>query len=274
MLHFSLRHAFVAVMITLAMLAQGTWALAGTTGNISGTVTDSANGKPVADAKITAVSPSQSATATTDAGGRFTLLALAPDTYTVSVSKDGYTPASVGGVSVFADQTQTLALTATPQIKTIARVTSRAAGNLVKPGVTADTYSVNSAGIQAAGALGGGSNLNNAYSAISSVPGVNIPIGSTGWNQQVFIRGNQSFFTSYEYDGVPVNRSFDNYTSSTESNLGLQETAGLYGRRSGLEFVGRHVRVRQPSHQNRNLPRLRHVICRHRSRWVLSSSED
>ena len=28
---------------------------------------------------------------------------------------------------------------------------------------------------------------------------------------------------AFEYDGIPVNRSFDNYNSSTESNLGLQE---------------------------------------------------
>jgi hypothetical protein len=219
-----LRHAFVAVMITLAMLAQGTWALAGTTGNISGTLTDSTNGKPIANAKITAVSPSQSASTTTDAGGRFTLLALAPDTYTVSVEKDNYTPTSLSGVTVFADQTQTVALTSQPQLRTIARVTSRAAGNLVKPGVTSDTYSVNSAGVQAAASLGGGGNLDSAYSAIASVPGVNVPIGGAGWNNNaVYIRGNQSFFTSFEYDGVPVNRAFDNYNSSTESNLGLQE---------------------------------------------------
>jgi hypothetical protein len=206
------------------MLVQGTWALAGTTGNISGYLTDSTNGKPIADARVTAVAPSQSATTTTDAGGHFIILSLQPDTYTVSADKSGYAPISVAGITVFADQTQTVAITTHPELKTIARVTSRAAANLVKPGVTSDTYSVNSAAVQAAAALGGGGNLDNAYSAIASVPGVNVPVGGAGWNNNaVFIRGNQSFFTSYEYDGVPVNRAFDNYNSSTESNLGLQE---------------------------------------------------
>ena len=220
----SFRHAFVAVIIALAMLAQGTWALAGTTGNITGTVTDSTNGRGVADAKITAVAPSQSASTTTDASGHFTLLGLAPDTYTVSADKSGYAPVSTGGQSVFADQTITVSLATHPELKTIARVTSRAAGNLVKPGITSDTYSVNASAAQRAAPLGGGGNLDSAFSAMSSVPGVNVPIGGAGWNlNAVFIRGNQSFFTSFEYDGVPVNRAFDNYNSSTEASLGLQE---------------------------------------------------
>ncbi len=218
-----LRHAFVAAMITLAMLVQGTWALAGTTGNITGILTDTTNGKPVADAKITAVSPSQSASATTDAGGHFTFLALAPDTYTMSVEKDGYTPTSLAGVTVFADQTQTLALTTQPVLKTIAKVTSRAAGSLVKSGVTGDTYNVTPGAMKAAQSLGGGGNLDNAYSAIASVPGVTVPIGGMGWNQSTYVRGSQSFFSGFEFDGVPVNRAFDNYNASTESNLGLQE---------------------------------------------------
>ena len=218
-----LRRSLAALVLAAAFLCQETWALAGTTGNLTGTLTDSATNKPIAGARVTANSPSQAASAITDAGGRFTLLSLAPDTYTVSADVQGYAPVSVAGITIFADQTQSLALTTHPELKTIARVTSRAAGNLLKPGVTSDTYSVNAAGAQAALALGGGGNLDNAYSAIASVPGLNLPIGGAGWNENVYIRGNQSFFTSYEYDGVPVNRAFDNYNASTESSLGLQQ---------------------------------------------------
>lgn len=218
-----LRHAFVAVMIMLAMLAQGTWALAGTTGNISGTLTDSTNGKAIADAKITVVSPSQSASATTDAGGHFTILSLTPDTYTVSVEKDGYTPTSLAGVTVFADQTQTLALTTQPQLKTIAKVTSRATGALVKPGTTSDVYSVNAATAAKVTGLGGGGSLDQAYSAIATMPGAYVPVGGAGWYQTVYIRGGDYDQVGYEVDGVPVNRAFDNYPSSTASALGQQE---------------------------------------------------
>jgi hypothetical protein len=210
-------------MIMLAMLAQGTWALAGTTGGISGTLTDSSTGKPVASAKITAVSPSQSATTTTDAGGHFTFLALAPDTYTVSAEKDGYAPQSIGGVTVFADQSFTLTMTTHPELKTIAVAHSRAAGNLVKPGTTSDVYSVNAATQQVVSGTGGGFNLNSAYSGIYPQPGVTSYIGSAGWGQVFYIRGSSYSQIGYEFDGVPLNRAFDNYQGNSLSNLGQQE---------------------------------------------------
>ncbi|HKU68446.1 MAG TPA: TonB-dependent receptor [Candidatus Baltobacteraceae bacterium] len=218
-----LRHAFVAVMIMLAMLAQGTWALAGTTGGISGTLTDTSTGKPVASAKITAVSPSQTATTTTDAGGHFTFLSLAPDTYTVSADKDGYAPQSLAGVTVFADQSFTLSMTTHPELKTIAVAHSRAAGNLVKPGTTSDVYSVNAATQQVVSGSGGGFNLNSAYSGIYQQPGVTSYMGNAGWGQVFYIRGSSYSQIGYEFDGVPVNRAFDNYQSDSLSNLGQQE---------------------------------------------------
>ncbi len=218
----TIRQVAVTLFLLAAFLLQGTWALAGTTGGLGGYVTDD-QGKAVAGASVKVLSASQAASATTDASGHFTFLSLAPDTYTVSVVKDGFAPFSEAGITVFADQQQALTFQLQRQLKTIANVTSTAAGALVKTGVGSDIYNVNSAAIQASSSLGGGANLNSAYSAISSVPGVAVTIGGMGWNQNVFVRGSQSFFTGYEYDGVPVNRAFDNYNASTESSLGLQE---------------------------------------------------
>jgi len=220
---FRLRHAFVAILLLVAMLSQGTWALAGTTGSITGQVMDTSTGKPVADATVTAVSPSQSATATTDAGGNFRFLTLAPDTYTVSATKAAYNSASQSGVTVFADQSHTLTLNITPSLKTIANVTARAAGNLVKPGTTADVYSVNAATQQVVSGSSGGFNLNQAYSGIYSQPGVTSYIGNAGWGQVFYIRGSAYSQIGYEFDGVPVNRAFDNYQANSLSSLGQQE---------------------------------------------------
>jgi hypothetical protein len=218
----TIRQVAVALMLLVAFLLQGTWALAGTTGGITGSVKDD-SGKPVVGAAVKVVSASQIASSSTDASGHFVFLALAPDTYTVSIDKDQYNPISEAGITVFADQTQTFAFTMHPALKTIAKVTSTAAGALVKGSVGSDLYNVNSASILASASLGGGSNLNSAYSAISSVPGVAVTIGGMGWNQNVYVRGSQSFFTGFEYDGVPVNRAFDNYNASTESSLGLEQ---------------------------------------------------
>ena len=214
----------IAAFTLVAMLGQVTWALAGTTGAVSGSVTDTSNGKPLSNATVTAVSPSQSATTKTDASGHFAFLTLAPDTYTVSVDKDGYAPASVSGVTVFADQTQTVGLSTQPQIKTIARVTSRAAGNLVKPGTTSDVYSVNAATQYTVQGFGGGHNLDSAYSAIYAQPGVQGYIGNSGFGQVFYIRGSHYSQVGYEYDGIPVNRAFDNYNANSLSSFGSQET--------------------------------------------------
>ncbi|MDP9025099.1 MAG: TonB-dependent receptor, partial [Candidatus Eremiobacteraeota bacterium] len=56
-----------------------------------------------------------------------------------------------------------------------------------------------------------------------SVPGAYVPVGQAGWFQAVIIRGGLFDQVGYEVDGVPVNRSFDNYPSSTASALGQQE---------------------------------------------------
>src|SRR6185503_16927509 len=194
----------------------------GTTGSIRGTVMDG-SGAPVAGAKVTASSPSQTISTTTDARGNFGFLSLAPDSYTVSVDKDGYNPISLAGVTVFADNSQTLALTATKTLTEIVKTTSRAAGNLVKPGTTSDIYSVNAATQATVAGVGGGYNLNSAYSAIYSQPGVSSYIGNYGQGQVFYIRGASYGETGYEFDGVPVNRAFDNYGGSSLSNLGQQE---------------------------------------------------
>ena len=195
---------------------------AGTTGAITGLVVSTAKA-PVAGATILAVSASQTATVTTDAAGRFGFLSLAPDTYTITASKTGFETSSLTGVSVFADQLQTIHVTLAPSLRTIAHVTARSSMDLVKSGTTNDVYSVNATVTQAAAGLGGGGNLNNAYSAIASVPGTFVPPNQQGWNQTVYIRGGDYDQVGYEFDGVPVNRSFDNYPGGTAGTLGQQE---------------------------------------------------
>jgi hypothetical protein len=207
----------------MAFLFQETWALAGVTGNIAGVVRDS-KGAPVAGASVKVVSPSQAASTTTDSGGHFIILSLAPDTYTLTVAKTGYAPTASPGEVIFADQTQQVSITLNVQLATIAHVTSTAAGSLVKSGVGGDLYNVSAAQAAAAAPLGGGSNLNNAYSALASVPGVQTNVGGAGWDfNAAYVRGQNSYYTGFEYDGIPINRAFDNYNGSTESNLGLQE---------------------------------------------------
>jgi outer membrane receptor protein involved in Fe transport len=216
--------SLVAVLTLLAMIGQGTWVLAGTTGQLSGTLVDAQSGAPIADARVTATSPSQQVTVTTNSAGRFSFVSLAPDTYSVTSEKPGYDAASVTGVTIQADQSQTVEMRAPKRVLTqIGTTRARANSDLVKAGTTADVYSVNAATQTAASALGGGGALNQAYSAIASVPGVYVPQGQSGWAQSVYVRGGDYTQLGYEFDGVPIQRAFDQYPGGTLSALGQQE---------------------------------------------------
>ena len=214
--------------MVLAFVLQGTTSvLAGTTGTITGDVVDASTRKPIAGARVSAVSPSQSSATTTDGAGRFSFVSLTPDTYTLAVGASGaYDAASVSGITVQADQTVSVSVSQPAKLKQIGTITSRAAAALVKPGTTADVYSINSVTQDKASALGGGGTLNSAWSAISSVPGVYVAPNQQGYigaAATLSIRGGDYDQIGYELDGIPVNRAFDNYPSGPVSALGQQE---------------------------------------------------
>jgi len=98
------RYSILAAVMAALLCAFATPAIAGTTGGLHGHVVDAATGAPIAGAKVAATSPSQNETVTTDAGGVFVFISLSPDTYTITVTKDGYDIASLPGITVVSDQ--------------------------------------------------------------------------------------------------------------------------------------------------------------------------
>src|ERR1700733_14539448 len=154
---------YVALLLILGIAAPPP-ARAGTTGGISGVVMVLGSSTPLVGVTVTVTSPSQKAATTTDARGHFAFVSRAPDEYTISLSKSGYEPLSYAGVAVLADAQQTLTLNMRVVLRTIANVTSRSSSSLVRPGTTADVYSINAAQAQRTAVLGGGGALNSAYS--------------------------------------------------------------------------------------------------------------
>ncbi len=220
----------MTLALIVAFVCNGVSAVfAGTTGSLSGKVLDTATQAPVAGAKVTATSPSGSATTTTDKNGSFTFLSLSPDTYALSVTDAGYDPAGLSGITVQADQTATFNVTLAKTLKQIGRVQSRSNASLIQPGISTDVYNIGAAQQSAAATLGGGGGLNNAYSAVASVPGVFVPQGQVGQYQSIFVRGANYTQVGYEYDGVPIQRAFDQYPGGNLSNLGTQEVQVYVG---------------------------------------------
>ena len=243
-----MRKSFVrtatAVLALLVMLVQGTWVLAGTTGGLTGTVADAQTGRGIANAKITVASPSQSTSATSDASGRYTFVSLAPDTYTVTITSPGYQTFTQPGVTVVSDQTINLNFTPAKQLQNIGRTSARSSTDLVKPGQTADVYTITGQLSQNTQGLGSGTTLFQTFSALASVPGVYVPQGTTfGQNTAgPYIRGGDYSQVGFEYDGIPVNRAFDNYVANTQGITGQQElqvyTGGVSASSAGQGLSG------------------------------------
>lgn len=211
------------VALAVLLLALPAELIAGTTGTLRGRIVDATTHAPIAGAVVIASSPSQTAQSVSDAAGAFSFISLQPDTYTVNATKAGYEPQSQPGISVVADQSATVTLPLQKALKTIARTTSRSAQSLVRGGVTSDVYSINPAGQKAASSLNGSGSLTQAYGAIASAPGVNIPSNQQGWYQSVYIRGGDVDQVAYEFDGLPTTRQSDLAPIATLTSLGNQE---------------------------------------------------
>jgi len=201
-----MRRIFYILTLT-AMASFPLCARAGTTGVISGTVSD-VNHRPIAAVRVTAASPSATGSATTDASGFYNIANLPPDTYTVSFQKSGFSAVSIPGVVVFQDQTNTTNVTLVTELRTIASVQSRSQQSLVQPGQTADVYNISS---QELAAAEGGDNVHKTlYDFTQAIPGVT----GMGANAQPRVRGGLATDANFLYDDVPINDRLTGFFST------------------------------------------------------------
>jgi Carboxypeptidase regulatory-like domain len=222
MTHLSGRFLAVFFFVFIISSQQSTSTFAGTTGTLGGYVF-AQGGNPLQDARVSAVSPSQSATTQSDITGHFLFASLIPDTYSVTASKDGYQTLTQPGITIIADNTQNIEFTLRPQVATLAKVVvSGSVLGLLSPGTTQSVYNITPKLASTLSVLGGGTNLNQAYSAITAVPGAFVPPWQTGFNQPIFLRGGDFNEIGYELDGIPLNRTYDNIPTTNLSMFGQQ----------------------------------------------------
>lgn len=101
-------------LVASSLILFSTAASAGTTGSLSGRVTNSITGAPVSGAKISASSGADVQVTRSDAHGNFFFVSLQPGTYVVTVDRDGFEATSIAGVTIATDSNREIVVSAKP----------------------------------------------------------------------------------------------------------------------------------------------------------------
>ena len=218
----------VAFALVAGVLTQGP-AFAISTGNLTGTVTTDA-GAPIAGATVSATAPTGNDKAKTDSRGFYSIVNMAPDTYTVTVTGEGYDPTVINGVNVFQDQSLVVNAVLHAHVTTLGRVPVTATKTtLVQPNVTSNTYNITSA-LQ--NTLLGDSTHHTLYDVLWRTPG--ITSGPT--SNSPIIRGGTTTELGWEFEEIPiVDRTVGFYSTelSTTGIGNVEVTTGGLGADQG-----------------------------------------
>lgn len=211
----TLRAVFTLLLLGIFVISSVGLALASTTGVINGTVTDTSNGKPLADVRVTAASPSGAYHATTNSRGFYSMTGVYADTYTVSFQIADYQPVSVPGVTVFADQVATVNQALVKSLKTIASVRTHSVSSAYQPNQTTDTVTVGTQEIQQ---FQGSSFNASETNLLTSLPGA--MADSSGYP---VIHGGREYEEGFQFEGIPYT---DAYSNQFNNSLSIP-TAGV-----------------------------------------------
>jgi len=203
------------MFLAIAVASVGTL-FAGTTGTISGTITDATTQQGLGGVKVNAKSPTDRMSATTDAKGFFAMTGLSPDRYTVSFELRDYETQIVHGVDVVADQVASVSQALTKALRVIGSVVARVPGGAFQPNQTTNTYTLTSD--QIATQLGK-NNRTSEKPLLATLPGV-----TTDSNGYPVLRGGRENEEGYEFEGIDYT---DAFTGQFVNSLALNGVASL-----------------------------------------------
>lgn len=187
----------------------------GTTGKITGTITQKGKGDPLPFANVRIVG--ESSGASTDTEGRFVILNVKPGTYTLRVSVVGYSEGGVQGVLVRADLTTTVDLELAEGAIQLEEVVARAERRMINKDETSRTAIVSSQTF-------------SDMPVVSSQEIVGLQAGFVkGSDGELHARGGRSGEVAYLIDGVPVRDPLSGGFAGQVDKYAIEELQVLTG---------------------------------------------
>jgi outer membrane receptor for ferrienterochelin and colicin len=200
--------------IALAIVAVTSFLLSGTTGKISGTVTDASTREPLLGASIQIIGTSLGAASGPD--GSFIILNLSPGTYSVRVSSLGYEAKLTEQVRIVADQTTNLSVSLKPTNVELSEVIVSAHTPAIQKDLTS-SISVISAG-----------DIDNLPVA-TFTDLIGLQAGVVGSGSDLHVRGGRSNEVAYMVDGAYVEDPLLGGLATQINNDAIQEMSMLSG---------------------------------------------
>lgn len=176
---------------------------AGTTGKISGTVTDAKTGEKLVGATVMLVGTTLGAS--TDLNGYFVMLNIPPGTYRLKVSSVGYASALVENIHVYIDQTSQVNVAMNETAITTKEVTIVASQPVIQKDVSASTTNLSAGQISAIPAV-----------SVTTVVGL-----QAGIQSGLVVRGGGSDQTAFMVDGFTLRDERNNtpYTAVSYTSV-------------------------------------------------------
>ncbi len=187
---------------------------AGTTGKITGIVTDAQNGEPLIGANI--LIEGTNLGAATDIEGKFLILNIPPGTYSVRVSYLGYETVLVEGVKIVVDQTTELPLKLSIKSIEVNEVVVTAHAPLIQKDLTSSKSVITREEIEAL-----------PVSTFTDL--LSLQAGVVGSGSNLHIRGGRSNEVAYLIDGMYVQDPLLGGLATQINNDAIQEMSLLSG---------------------------------------------
>jgi len=204
MQHYRFVHLCLSVLISCSLL------VAGTTGKISGKVTDSKTKDGLPSAVVTIVGTSLGAA--TDGEGSYVIVNVPPGTYSISVSYIGYQPVRVTNIGVNVDYTTTLNIQLKESTVELNEFVVEGERNpLVRQDQTNPVAAITAENMQSL-----------PVTTISEVIGLQAGV-VTSDDGALHVRGGRSNEISFTLNGISVNDPYNNLSSIGVATNAVQE---------------------------------------------------